>query len=819
MDASRRISFARRSLVLTRTLAPLLAAACSGGGGGGPSTSIGFATNVGQTNEGAAPLSVQVVLHTSLASLASTVSVDVVDLMTGTATSGTDYAAFAPTTITFPAGSMDGDAQWLPLAATADLSVEGRTETVRLGFANAVGCKLGGFKAYTASFTDADVATIRFASSVASTTDESAGTTNVTVVLDLPAAVSLGVPVSARVADTHTGSATSGADYTAFPSQAVTFPAGSVDGATQTVGIQVLADATIETNETVELALSSPSAGAVLGATSSFQLSIVDDDASGPPALVATEGPTGVESSVAYDQQLELGTQTVDAGPNAGTLLRIQNVGGSGMSLGAPELAGANANDFAVEIEAAPMPPSGLCADDAPRDEVDSPILATSGLGPREGAGVAIALDASRLRGLAAKTRVALRGVPAPGLPSLTLDLERLPLPIASDAVLRVDGVDVPGGPRAVLGNLTLWRGAARGIEGSRVFLALSSAGVRGFLELPFADNRLVHYATGSDLTGLAVDDRDLASLGFERPAFDCPELRPPGSAPRSPRAEGSPRTGDLSAADCRVAVETDWQLYQKFGSVGGVTSYVTGLFSAVGDRYFTDIQTTMSIAYLGIYTTAADPWTSQDSGGNSSALLAEFVDAWTPNAWPASANLAHFVSGANLGGGVAYLDVLCNQSFGFGVSGNVAGNIDWSTWTGQPGTFTWDFVVVAHEIGHNFGSQHTHSYCPPLDVCYTNCTGTTSCSQGTIMSYCHTCGGMDNIDLVFHPNCANIMRQNVDASCLGLSALAAGDYVQYLVRFNPLTTTGSRTADLTFEHDAPNTTQPFKVRLHGTAQ
>ena len=178
----------------------------------------------------------------------------------------------------------------------------------------------------------------------------------------------------------------------------------------------------------------------------------------------------------------------------------------------------------------------------------------------------------------------------------------------------------------------------------------------------------------------------------------------------RSRIAEGAPTTDTLTAADCRVAVETDYQLFQKFGTVGGVTNYVSGLFSAVSDRYFTDIQTTLSIAYLGIYTTAADPWTSQDSGGNSGALLNEFVDAWTPNAWPASANLAHFVSGANLGGGVAYLDVLCNQSFGFGVSGNVAGNIDWSSWTGQPGNFIWDFVVVAHEIGHNFGSQHTHS-------------------------------------------------------------------------------------------------------------
>jgi hypothetical protein len=77
----------------------------------------------------------------------------------------------------------------------------------------------------------------------------------------------------------------------------------------------------------------------------------------------------------------------------------------------------------------------------------------------------------------------------------------------------------------------------------------------------------------------------------------------------------------------------------------------------------------------------------------------------------------------------------------------------------------------------------------------------------------------MDNIDLEFHPVCANIMRSAVNSSCLEDAALTAGDYVQYRVRFSPLTTTGTRNADLQFTHDAPNATQPFRVRLRGTAQ
>jgi hypothetical protein len=442
---------------------------------------------------------------------------------------------------------------------------------------------------------------------------------------------------------------------------------------------------------------------------------------------------------------------------------------------------------------------------------------------------VQVALDSARLAELRSLSRATLSEFPVPGLGEVTLDLHRLPLPIARDAVLRVDGVDVPGGLQGAIGDLTVWSGSVLELPGSRAFLAFSSDGARGFLELPFPTDRMVHILTerapstgGAPAICRVVRTPELAALGFEEPSTLCGgEREVPGAMLQAdPHASSpdAPPTDALTAANCKVAIETDYQFYQKFGSTPAATAYVTQLMAAISDQYFTDVQATLSIAYLGLYTTAADPWTSQDSGGNSSNLLDEFQHAWTTNGWPAQANLAHFISGANLGGGVAYVNVLCNQSFGFGVSGNIDGTINWGTWTGAPGNFTWDFVVVAHEIGHNFGSSHTHSYCPPLDQCYTNCTGTTVCSQGTIMSYCHTCGGMDNIDLEFHPVCANIMRQSINSSCLGSSALFPSDHVQYLVRFNPLTATGVRNANLEFTHDAPNQTQPFRVRLRGTA-
>ena len=58
------------------------------------------------------------------------------------------------------------------------------------------------------------------------------------------------------------------------------------------------------------------------------------------------------------------------------------------------------------------------------------------------------------------------------------------------------------------------------------------------------------------------------------------------------------------------------------------------------------------------------------------------------------------------------------------------------------------------HEVGHNFGSGHTHddkSYSPVIDSCGNICTaglplaGLPLANSATIMSYCHICAGGDS--------------------------------------------------------------------------
>ncbi len=192
------------------------------------------------------------------------------------------------------------------------------------------------------------------------------------------------------------------------------------------------------------------------------------------------------------------------------------------------------------------------------------------------------------------------------------------------------------------------------------------------------------------------------------------------------------------------VALETDHEFYQRFGSTSGALSYINLLFGAIATIYERDVDTQLRVSHAQLYSTSADPW-----GTNPNTYLDDLMSYWQNNNQGIQRTLVHQLRGRTDGFGVAYVGVLCSQSFHYGLTTSIRGN-----YHPQQTVPVWDLVAVAHELGHNFSSPHTHCYNPPIDQCSTSGNGcysgpTSVPSDGsTIMSYCHLrSGGMNNIN------------------------------------------------------------------------
>lgn len=225
--------------------------------------------------------------------LTSPITVDVV-LSGTTGTDGLDFA-FSPVTLTFASGA---ETQNITLDVLPDLLVEG-SETVTLALQNltagAALVTLGTQTSHVVTLTDDDGAAVTFASAATSAAEDTAGTLTIPVVLSIPGGGTLVNPVSFDVIDAGTGTATAGTDFTFSPAT-LTFPAGSANGATQTVTLAVTADTDVEPDETVVLSLINLNAGGgvvAFGALTTHTVTLVNDDIPPVGAISVTFETTG----------------------------------------------------------------------------------------------------------------------------------------------------------------------------------------------------------------------------------------------------------------------------------------------------------------------------------------------------------------------------------------------------------------------------------------------------------------------------------------------------------------------------------------------
>ena len=258
--------------------------------------------------EQAPTLPVEVRLDTNGATLAVPVSVDVIDLLGGSAVAGTDYSYLTPQTVTFNIGDGDGTVKPTTLTPSDDLLLEGN-ETVNLQLQNVVTsgqAALGATTDHTVTIIDDESATVRF-SQPASSALEQAPTLPVEVRLETGGAT-LAVPISVDVADLLTGSAqAAGVDYS-FASQTVTFNVGEGDGTVKPTSLTLADDLLLEGDETVNLELTGlvalATVSVAVGTPDAHQVTIIDNES--VQVQFVTSGSSVAEATVGHPVQLQL---------------------------------------------------------------------------------------------------------------------------------------------------------------------------------------------------------------------------------------------------------------------------------------------------------------------------------------------------------------------------------------------------------------------------------------------------------------------------------------------------------------------------------
>lgn len=353
-------------------------------------------------------------------------------------------------------------------------------------------------------------------------------------------------------------------------------------------------------------------------------------------------------------------------------------------------------------------------------------------------------VDLEPLLGSAASELV-VRGMPPlhPGGPSMSLTLRRRES-VDDRVVVDVRSDRLPAA--APLPSTRSWSGSIAGEPRAAVFISAGPAGTFGWIEHQGRRWSISSGPASADAKTIVLhpDCETARAIDWAIHECDTPALDRPPISDRSPFTRTT-RGGD-SCLEPLIAIETDNEFLSRFdGDVQAALGYVETLVAAADFVMERDLGGGLRLGFVRLWETQ-DPWI----GESTSERLGEFRTSWIENDADIERDTAHFLSGAGLGGGRAWVIGAIDPMLGsYAISGNLNGYFPYPVVSFD--AQNWDIFVFLHELGHLLGSPHTHAYDPRIDGCgFGDCS---SAVGGTIMSYCHLCsGGYSNIDIAFHP-------------------------------------------------------------------
>ncbi|MEM9835297.1 MAG: M12 family metallo-peptidase [Bacteroidota bacterium] len=339
----------------------------------------------------------------------------------------------------------------------------------------------------------------------------------------------------------------------------------------------------------------------------------------------------------------------------------------------------------------------------------------------------------SQLRTMAPKTlRLAVPLAPGhrSGRRELQLDLTRVN-PLANGFLLRTASGQT-------YTNVELgvhYRGKISGEKDAHVALSLLPDGIQALIARPGGHNEVL---------GPLTDQSQLANPGytayvlyddapvFEHQALDCATAD--SGVPYNPTELRFPASTARSTDGCvNVYFEVDHDIYLDKGGTTNAAAYVTAAFNEVAALYAA-INVDVAISEIFVW----DQF-SPYGGSSSSTLLNQFQG----NRSSFNGDIAQLLS-YKASGGIAVLDGLCHPF----TAARMSFSSIHSSFHSVP-TYSWTIMVIAHELGHLLGSQHTHACVwNSNNTAIDGCAGFTegSCGNpglptsghGSIMSYCH---------------------------------------------------------------------------------
>jgi hypothetical protein len=281
-------------------------------------------------------------------------------------------------------------------------------------------------------------------------------------------------------------------------------------------------------------------------------------------------------------------------------------------------------------------------------------------------------------------------------------------------------------------GPVRTYKGTVGGMQGAQARFTIDENTLEGIIitssRLYFVEPAKRYSAVASSKDFIVYDAADLIEASFGECGVDTLAAKVGAEAARVKAQVGratKPGTEQVFSPQRTIdlATEADFEYFTHFGSnAGTANAEIITIINAVDGIYNTHFGLRFSIVFQNVWGIAGDPYTATDSGD----ALDEFSTEWNTTRQGLDRDLAHMWTGKSFDGstvGIAYRPGMeCPLGpFSYGMSERLSN---------APA----NFLVAAHEIGHNFSAVHTDD---PVQAGCENTIMDSSLGAGTLQQFC----------------------------------------------------------------------------------